>query len=430
LVNRLRTTPTVTRNDIQEVCKEIGTLECDVVLEFATRCGKSRSALNIVKDEPTLLICPTHLICDDWRRQIKESGSPFQGDIICYQSLKKYIGNKYKNVIYDEGHHISDDQVESLEQMVPDRYIVLSATLPYQKKILWRKLLTTPFEWKIPLQQAIDWGILPPPKIICVGLRLKTDKRHHPFYNSRNKAPKDQIVPYDKRIPAIYNKTVNTIIQCTEAEYHELCVEKYLYWKGLEDTIKEESEAIEEALKHRAVDPNHPIPERTVKMPLDLVTRSKFRSGLERKKFFSKLKNRYIRRTIEYFGLDRKRMMIFCEDTPQADFIDKRFAIHSKNKDSKLFLEEFNEGIRDKLISVNMLQEGVEVLKVDAALIVQISGSNTKGIQQSGRTLLSEFPEIYLLYYRDTQDESYMKNFVKKFKKEYVHYVDPYRETS
>jgi len=147
--------------------------------------------------------------------------------------------------------------------------------------------------------------------------------------------------------------------------------------------------------------------------------------GNRRQKMFSELKNKYIRKVIRYFGLDDKRVVVFCNDIPQTEWLDKRFAIHSKKKGSDQLLDDFNEGIIDKIIAVNKLNEGVDLYNVDAGVLVQAGSSKIEAAQKAARTLISEFPLLIVLYYKNCRDHDFVKSFTKQFNKEYVKWITP-----
>lgn len=393
-IDQLKGRTDVTRTEIQNLCKEIP--KGNVLLEWCTRLGKSRGGLNCIKDEKVLIVSPTHLINDGWVKTIQDYYPHLDYKVICYASIQNEL-DEYDVVVMDECHKTTPRILEIVQNW-KCRWIGLSGTLPYEQKLRWIKLTKTFFHWEVPLQQGIDWGIIPPPQIVCVGLTLKNDKRYLLYHKGKDKSKPNDIVQCGYHWKSIMNRKVNTLIQCSEEEWNKIVEDDIDYWKGLKENVNSKVSPI-------------------------IISNQINRLGNERKKMFADLKNRYIKKAIQYFHLDDKRVIIFCNSIPQAEWIDKRFAIHSK-KDSSQLLEDFNEGIISKLVSIKMLTEGVNLYSVDAALIVQASNSQIESQQQAGRTLLSEVPLIILLYFRGTRDEDYVKKFTSRFKKEYIKWTN------
>lgn len=384
----------VSRDDLQSLCLELQQ-EQFVLLEWATRTGKMIGGLNCATGK-TLVVSPTNLINSMWMEKCNHK-------VICYASLHKEL-NDYDTVILDEAQHCSERVMGILDAWLLNnpklRLILLSATVPYQVKVWWNKRKN--FTWRIDIQQAVDWGIIPAPQIICVGLSLKNDKRVHLYHKGRDKSKKNKIVGYKTKEfwDSIRDRSVNLLVQCTEVEWFEMINNDIDYWKKLED------------------DPNSKVNGQIISNRIKML-------GNERKKMFSQLKNRYIRKITNHFKLEDKRVIYFCNDIPQAEWLDERYAVHSKKKGSESLVEKFNEGEIDKLVSIKVLDEGVSVYDVDAAVIIQTSGSEIQNVQRTGRSLLSTTPLIIILYYKNTRDQEYVEKFVKQFNPDYVQWTEP-----
>lgn len=395
-IETLRRKESVSRNEIQALCLEIP--KGNVLLTWATRIGKMLGGLNCVRQgEKVLIVSPTLLINQDWEQAIQRyPGMDYK--VICYASIQNEL-DQYDVVILDEVHHLSE-RVLSVLKGWRARFIGLSGTLPYEPRMRWNKLTNQNFfEWTIALDQGINWGILPPPQVVCVGLELQNDKRVLLYHKGKDKKKKNEVVQYGYHKGSLFNRSVNTLIQCTEKEWNQLIEDDIAYWKSLEDN------------------PNSNVSPYIISNNIN-------RLGNERKRMLSQLKNKHIKRAVRHFKLEDKRIIVFCNDIPQAEWVDESYAIHSKKKDNKGLIDQFNEGEINKLVSVNMLNEGINLHNVDAALIVQVSNSQVRSQQQSARTLLSELPLVIILYYRNTRDQEYVNNFVKQFNPKYVKWVN------
>lgn len=393
-IQELQLRDKVTRDELQSLCFELQS-EQFVLLEWATRTGKLLAGLNCATGK-TLVVTPTHLINSMWQEKCNHK-------VICYASLHKEL-NDYDTVILDEAQHCSPRIIDLLDAWLINnpklRLVLLSATIPYEVKVWWNKRKN--FTWRIDLQQAVDWSIVPAPQIVCVGLSLKNDKRLHLYYKGKDKSKQNRIVGYKTKEfwDSIRDKSVNLLVQCTESEWFEMINNDIDYWKKLSE------------------DPNAKVNGQIISNRIKML-------GNERKKMFSQLKNRYIRKITNHFKLDDKRVIYFCNDIPQAEWLDERYAVHSKKKGSESLVEKFNEGEVSKLVSIRVLDEGVSVYNVDAAVIIQTSGSEIQNIQRTGRSLLSTTPLIIILYYKGTRDQEYVEKFVKQFNSDYVQWIEP-----
>lgn len=393
-IQDLLTKDKVTRDELQSLCLNLQSKQF-VLLEWATRTGKMLGGLNCTTGK-TLIVTPTHLINSMWQEKCSHK-------TICYASLHKEL-NEYDTVVLDEAQHCSPRVIGLLDAWLKNnpklRLVLLSATIPYEVKLWWKRLKG--FQWTIDLQQAVDWGIIPAPQIVCVGLSLRSDKRVHLYYKGRDKKKQNLVVQYKSKEfwDSIRDKSVNLLIQCTEVEWFEMINNDIDYWKKLSD------------------DPNSKVNGQIISNRINML-------GNERKKMFSQLKNRYIRKITEHFKLEDKRVIYFCNDIPQAEWLDERYAVHSKKKGSDSLVDDFNEGKVNKLVGIRCLDEGISLYGVDAAVIIQTSGSDIQNIQRTGRSLLSTTPLIIVLYYKGTRDEEYVKKFVNQFNSDYIQWITP-----
>lgn len=402
-IKELQLRDKVTRDEIQKLCLELQS-EQFVLLNFCTRLGKTKAGINCIGKGKVLIVTPTHLINKGWEDEMCKTKHDYK--IICYASFHKELA-EYDCIIFDECHHITTRIQEIFEGHLDSnpnlRVIWLTGTLPYNQKVYWNKFTKGKgFIWTIELSEAISWGIIPPPQIVCVGLSLKNDKRYLLYHKGKNKSKQNLVVQYKSKEfwDNIRRKDINLLVQVTELEWNEMIENDIKYWRELSE------------------DPNS-------KVPTQIISNKINRLGNERKSMYSQLKNRYLKKITNYFWLDEKRVVYFCNDIPQTEFIDKRFAVHSKKKGGQQLVEDFNEGIVSKLISVNQLNEGVNLYQVDAAIIVQCSLSTIRSSQQSARPLISEYPLIIILYYKNTRDQEYVEKFVKQFNPEYIQWLTP-----
>ena len=67
-----------------------------------------------------------------------------------------------------------------------------------------------------------------------------------------------------------------------------------------------------------------------------------------------------------------------------------------------------------------MLQEGQKLNNIQAGVIVQLDGDERGFIQKFGRSLRAEDPMQYIIYYKDTRDEEYIKKDLENINKDYI----------
>lgn len=400
-IQNLQLKEKVTRDDLQEVCKLFRYTDDHVFLAWAPRISKTRASLMMLNPNQKVLVCSnTTLIRDNWVKYFKEWEFPIEYKSICYQSLHKEL-NEYDVIILDEADLVSENYYEILRHLTPKRWIGLTGTTTYRSKLLWNKLTKKSFEWTISMDQGIKWGILPKPEIICVGLSLRNDQRVHLYYKGRDKKKQNLVVQYKSKEfwDNIKRKDINLQIQCTEMEWNEMIEFDINKWKEIKDN-----------------------PQASVS---DTIVSNMINSlGNTRKKKFADLKNRYIKNVSRYFNLSEKRVIFFCNSIPQAEWLDSEYAVHS-GKDSKGLLDDFNAGHINKLVTVNMIDRGVDLVNVDACVLLQASNSEASNTQKVSRTLLSVSPRIIILYFKGTRDEEYVKSFTSQFNQDYVQWISP-----
>ena len=82
----------------------------------------------------------------------------------------------------------------------------------------------------------------------------------------------------------------------------------------------------------------------------------------------------------------------------------------------------FNEKKIPILVSVNMLDMGVDIHDIDACIIIQMNNRQSSPVQRTGRSLLSNTPKIYTLVYKDTRDVEYVNKYLDNYPREWIKY--------
>ena len=71
-----------------------------------------------------------------------------------------------------------------------------------------------------------------------------------------------------------------------------------------------------------------------------------------------------------------------------------------------------------------MITEGMNITNIEAGIITQLDGKERLFIQKAGRVLRADDPIAYIFYYKNTQDEVYLKNALENIDEKYVKYID------
>jgi len=111
------------------------------------------------------------------------------------------------------------------------------------------------------------------------------------------------------------------------------------------------------------------------------------------------------------------KCILFANTQDQADRLCNH-SYHSNNPDSEEILQSFNAGVITKMSAVLQLNEGVNIKKLKAGIILHAYGNERKTAQRIGR-LLRLNPDdtalIHILCYKNTVDENWVKSSLEGF---------------
>lgn len=391
-----------------------------LILRWGTSTGKSRVAIlaayYLVKNSiypPKILIMVAEIAHkENWRKEFyKFLGEKDAEETLkcitfeCYASLTKHRNTKWTLIVFDEAHHLKSDlRQEVIETMNSEYVLALSATLPEDVF----DILTWTFgafeQSNVSLQDSIDSGYVSEPKIICIPLELERFERTETIeFDYRTKKSGDKGIIKDfwsNRWKYIKKKSSYTgyLIQfsCTQKEVYEYIDKQFEYYK-----------------KQYKINPEN---ERLKNIFLQW--------GSKRKRFIGELKTQKVAELCNKLRINKKRFICFCSSIDQADKLGGVRAIHSEKKNSFNVIDKFNRKEINEIYPVGMLQEGVSLNDIQVGIIVQLDGVERGFIQKFGRTLRAEKPVQYILYYKDTKDEIYLKNALEGINEDYITYED------
>lgn len=400
------------QNEMSDYLNERGNL----ALQWATGVGKSRVAVNAVMDLfdqygeefKTLIVVAEDAHKDNWKEEFRKGLNPLVYDrimphvqIICYASLKNWRGTKWDLIVFDEAHHLqSDIRKDILQSLNSPRVLALSATLKEDVLEALTKCFGRFKVSKITLQDAIDKGFLPEPKIVCIPLELKRfDRTETIEMDLRTAKSGDKGIINDlwsNRWKYMRNRKayLGYVLKfsCTQKEKYEYINEQFDYWKR--QYFRNQGNI------------------RLKNMWLQW--------GTKRKRFLGELKTREAEELCVKLNKEGKRFICFCSSIIQAEFLGGENCIHSKKKDAEKVISAFNSGKTNSIFAVGMLQEGQNLTNIQAGIIVQLDGEERGFIQKFGRSLRATDPVQYILYYRGTRDEEYLQKALENINKDYV----------
>lgn len=384
------------RQLIKSKCEELFDKGHNLICEFATGCGKSYSAINLqarMNSQKTFICVAEIAHIQNWRDEYIKHGYEHlleSTEIFCYASLKKYKNKICNLLILDEAHHaFSDARTDILSSIKAEKVVGLSATITDEDKFSFNNIFGETDVYTITMEEAIEMEILPKPKVYLIGLELDNSNKSETINFKRGKNIKEIHCDYLQRNTYIYAKskypTLNLIIHCTQKEKYDYIDAEY----------------------NRAA-----MYKRT----------GWLRYGGVRKKYLSDCKTNKIKELCKTLQKDGKRFICFCGSIEQAEEVNSINCIHSKKESTKI-INAFNLKQIDSIYAVKKLVEGMNLTDIQAAIVGQLDGTERPFIQMCGRSLRAEFPEVYVLYFKNTKDMDYLENVTNSISQEYLIYL-------
>lgn len=397
----------MTREEIYSECLTKLEKSNFLLLELATGMGKTKQAIDIInhlaktkyqgKHISMLLLVAKTVHKQTWKDEFKKWGGINVDDLTieCYESLKKHEYESFDIVVMDETHHLnSDKRLDLFNTLTYGNVIGLSATIP--------KKLKQYFQYEYAAEvitcsivDAIEDEVLPEPQIILYPLQLDNARPTESIEVNPKAKGKTYYGNYNELWK--YRKMkVHAIISCTPRqrvnEYNsQILYEKNRYMRTRQDFLK---------------------------------NKWLFDCG-ERIKYLANLKNNIVLSILQ--KLEKERTITFCKTIEQADILGK-YSIHSKNKDSDTIYENFNAKKINHIVSVNVLNEGANLVDCKYAVFANYSSSEICSAQRVGRSLRHKSPVIILPYYEATREEEIVNTMIESFKEESIHTIHSLKE--
>lgn len=378
-----------------------------VILRWATGVGKSKMTIDLVnhaitKYTPGAKINCVFLVAErshikNWEDEFKKwklNKSALDIQVLCYASLHKLKDSRIDILVLDEAHHcFTDKRIEILETLNTQFVYALSATLSSQGiftlEVIFGKFAIS----TVTLKEAINKEILSDPKVNIIEMTLDNTVRNQEIlFGKGNNLPR---VQWDNR-KFYMRKGTPCVIMCTQYE-------KYLYFTQEMDYWKERAQYSGNPMHHN----------KWVNL------------GSQRKRYLGHLKTAYVKKFISSLPL-RKRFICFCSSVQQAEELNPYNTISSKRpaKLNQQIINAFNAKKLHRLFAVGMATEGLNLVDIQMGIIVQLDGKERLFIQKFGRSMRSEDPVSYIFYFKDTQDEIYLKKALENIEEKYIQYTD------
>lgn len=380
-----------------------------IALQWATGLGKSKAAIEmanyLIKEYKRpiniLLVVAEIAHKSNWKEEFNKWELKTDNIVIeCYASLKKYRNSNWDLIIFDEAHHLGSDlRLDVLTGIQAQNIILLSATLPDQVMQAVSEVFGKFVTSKITLKEAIEWGILPQPKVYLIPLTLDNTYPNCTIIEEWGKKEKRIIYKckFHERWEYVRNKNkypnVTLEISCTQQQKYDYLSDQFEYWRSQFFRTRQE-----------------------------FIKNKWLQVGSKRKRFLGESKTDVVRLLLH--KIRDKRFICFCTSIEQAELLGGKNAIHSKKDNSFDIIDNFNTKKIDNLFAVGMLQEGQNLTDIEVGIIVQLDGQERAFVQKFGRSLRATDPIQFIFYYKNTRDTEYLENVLEGIDKEYITEVD------
>jgi superfamily II DNA or RNA helicase len=381
------------RSELNEAALSIFPESKNVLLSFATGVGKSKTSLDMYRTVMGKCLIAvnekTHI--QNWKNDIIKHGNQDllkNIEFTCHASIHKYSENEYNVIILDEAHNCqSPKRLDALKKIKFNKCILLTATITQRELLNLEDSIGKIYNFKYSLKQAVKSEVLPKPKINLIELSLNEKDLDQSIVISRGlEANRKHIsVKYSenwKKFISMY-KDIHLSIICTELEKYDYLCNQIDYYQMQYYTTR------------------------------NLLIKNKWMQfATQRKRFLSGLKTEHVKKVIDKYD---KRFICFAGSIIQCNQLGGRNnVVHSKIKNPSKIIEKFNSKLINQLFVVDMLREGENLVDANV-IIVQLDSKNRSALQMLGRSLRHSDPVIHIFYYKNTQDEIYLKNSLEEF---------------
>lgn len=380
----------------EQVLKEVKAIpNRNVLLTFPTGFGKTRSAIERVKDKSNnckslLIVIPRNVLKVSWVDELVKWWPDCNLDITftTYVSFPKHKGN-WDFAIFDEAHHLSERCREALCDYTIGNSILLSATVKKELKEELKEVFDDLYYYNITLRKAIENEVLPDPMVYLLPLVL--DNKWPNERIIKNPKAKGRVIysSWAERWSYMRQKSNPVHIFCTQSQYLNDLNSQIEWFKKRRGSI---------ACKNR-----------WLKLCGD------------RLKYLSDCKVPTVLKILQY--CEHQRTLTFCGSIEQTKKLGE-YCINSKNIKSSDVLKLFNEEAINHITACNMLNEGMNLTNCRIGIYANLNSSETIIKQRTGRLLRHPYPIIIIPYYKGTREEELVNKMLEDYNPELVKTVN------
>lgn len=343
-----------------------------LIARWCTGCGKSSIVIQYINLNPNhgriLIVVPEKNNISNWRDEFKKWDTDDSlVEVCCYASLGKYQGTEWQLLVYDEAPHINTDlKFEYAKTISATDVLALGAVISEDEESTLVDAYGRFSHTEITLDQAINMGLLPPPRICVIHMQMNDDKRHY--------------IVRGKMMTAR---------------------EKYNYINNKVDLASKDYEFINSSANKQRM----------------------LKAGNERKRFLGSQKTDALRYICGNLEQKHKRFICFCSSVAQAHSLGGNKAFTSESPGGMAVLNRFNNHEIDSIYVVGRLIEGQNLNDIEVGVIGQLGGKERITIQSLGRVMRSKSPIVYLPVFDNTKDDSFIYTLTNNISSDYIkHY--------
>ncbi len=384
----------MTREEYTNEILELSDSHKYLMLNVATGVGKTRVAIEVIKRHyenkllgcKVLIVVPKLVLIYNWKEELIKWNFPqnIYVKFTTYISYPKHADTYWDAIIFDEGHHFTENCADATDLFHYDRVLVLSATIPKEPKWRLKGCFRGIYEYTISARNAIDDSILPDPKVLMIPMLLDNTSINQVIVIRKSRGGTPITLTYQQKGQRFHFPTKQVHIRCTQQQYYSFVTEDIDYKKR--DFIQTQAQFKKNIWLHAC------------KERLDWLTVQKEDYVIELLKM-----------------LDNYRTLTFCTSIAQT----KKFGEHPINsenkKESMQNLADFNDGKIDHITSAAILNEGMNLKNCQIGIYANIGASKVVEAQRLGRILRHKNPLIIIPYFVGTREEEIVEEMLKNY---------------
>lgn len=359
----------------------------NLLLEWCTGFGKTKPAVEFARSVGGnwLIVYAKSPHRRNLEAEVAKWAPGLDVEYVTYLSLSKHVDRSYTGIIFDEVHYLNPNNIGFAAAIQTEYRFMLSATVPIERRLLIHQTFR-PIVNTVTIRNGINWGVLPFPKVYAIPLELKDMPGTFVFGNTSGNQVPYQLLLHEP------DRADSTWCVASAPEFMILLETALEYWK---ERIKSWA-ALKREVKW--------IPQTRLN-PL----------GNLRKQFLSNVKYQLLINTPEFLAhIGKHRSLIFMDTIAQTESLPFP-CVHSgmTAEEIRNVIEDFNESRINQIVSVNMLNESMNLINVELGVVNMLAKSNNVSVvQRIGRILRGSNPQIILPYVLGTSDEKSLRKHI------------------